>query len=360
MLRQLALAAALLLPLLLTPLLLGMALAWALSQPLPVPLAFQSGQIAYLLGSTVFALVAILQVIAISADGIEAMAIRWRTRKLHGTEWLGLHGGHARGWRLPALAAVLLSLSAAWLLGRLADGAWLRLWVWLLDGDHRHYLIAVGLLVAGTTIGWHFLRWLRDYAGDLALYVTADRQPEADRSRHAIKQGAARMLQALLRDTAYSKVVVVGHSLGSVIALDALNELSREQRLENKGPAAPLTKLSGLLTFGSPLDKVSYFFRERTSDSAAVHAQLLSYLHATGRLPSHRDDGPYRLAGYSDPLAGLRWINLHAPADLISDPLVFYRVSERRRLAYFPAGSHSRYWRDRRTYDALTELLRRN
>jgi len=40
-----------------------------------------------------------------------------------------------------------------------------------------------------------------------------------------------------------------------------------------------LQKLRGLLTFGSPLDKIYYFFREHVKEDQAIRAQILS-IHA--------------------------------------------------------------------------------
>lgn len=107
-------------------------------------------------------------------------------------------------------------------------------------------------------------------------------------------------METLLRNPGLDHVIIAGHSLGSVIALDALKLLSRRLRA---GATLPLRKVGAFVTLGSPLDtqehnrsiKVGYFFRENTPDGSALHAQLFSYLHATARLPSRRDDGPYSL-----------------------------------------------------------------
>ena len=353
--RQLAFATCLLLPLACIPAGVLWFVTALLNREVPAPLSMTGHDAIMLLLAAGLALLAVLQLTAIAADGLEALRINRRTRRLHGETWFGLHGRAAKTWRLPAMMAVALAAGGAWLLARPAGRGLADLTDWLLL--NREYVLGVLLLTAALLGSWRLIGWLRDYVGDIALYVTADRQPAADRGRHAIKTGAARLLQQLLRNPDYDRVVLVGHSLGSVIALDALNLLARRQRTENRGPAAPSAKLAGLLTFGSPLDKVAYFFREHTGDSAAIHAQLLSYLHSTGRRGSGRDDGPYRLAAYRDPLAGLRWINLHAAWDPVSDPLVFYRVSERLHRSYFPFGSHGRYWRDPVTYRALLRLL---
>jgi hypothetical protein len=249
-------------------------------------------------------------------------------------------------------------------------------------------LVAGVLAAAGLAA---LARALATHVGDIALYVTSDTSSAFHRGRREMQAAATALLAELLlrgegasadvsadevADAAvssagaaafeaaapYDAVILVGHSLGSVIALDALDGVAREARLEEDVPTArrplPLLKLRGLLTFGSPLDKTAYFFRERVGDGDAVQAQLASFRHASRRRPSRRDDGPYRLARYDVPFGWLRWLHLHAPADPISDPLVFYQVDERRQRPYrWPWTAHGRYWDDPATYQALVDLL---
>jgi len=359
-LRQLLIAGALLLPVLAAPAFLVLAWFWVadrLGTGLPPRLNAGAWEITVFLVSLVAGVLALVQLIAVVRDAITAARLNRHVQKHHGTGWHGLHGGEAKRWRVPAFVLTCVLLLAAVLLGWLSLEQWAGVSDWLTDPAGRDWLTGTLFVIAGIAIAAHFLRWLRDYVGDIALYVTADWQPAASRSRDLIKEAAARLLEGLLRDPGYDRIVIVGHSLGSVIAFDALNLLSRNRRLENVRPPAPLEKLTGLLTFGSPLDKVAYFFREETDDGAAIHAQLLSFMHPTKRLPSRRDDGPYRLKGYEVPFKDLRWVNLHAPLDAISDPLVFYGVTERMQRNYFPAGSHGRYWRDSVTYEWLLRML---
>lgn len=352
-LRQLMLAGALLLPVLLSPALITTAV-------LTVRTQFSSGWPAapgfsgWFVLSLAAALLGLLQLRALAGDAWES----WRIRRRSGSGWSGLYGGPAAGWRWPALLVGLLTLLFAGLAGWRAAAVWLQVWTWLQQPAGRSWLLGIVLVVAGLAVALRFVRFLRDWAGDIALYVTADHQAAADRSRHHIKEGAARLIEALLRDPDYERVVLVGHSLGSVIAFDALNVLSRGHRLENVLPPAPLAKLHGLLTMGSPLDKVAYFFREQTADDAAIHAQLLSFLHPTARRPSRRDDGPYAIAAYEVPLRDLCWTAVHAPLDVISDPLVFYRTSRLLTRPYLPAGAHQRYFSDPQVYAELLRLCR--
>jgi len=285
-----------------------------------------------------------------------------------GLAWAGSYGGEVRGWARAALVVAALSalIGAATL--ALSWSSWPPV---LAVITAVLYAPGVAQAAASALLLWWLGRVLVHYVGDIALYVTSDTSSPFQRSRAAIKREGAALLEALLRggETAddvagaprYDAVVVVGHSLGSVIAYDLLNTLSRAARAEGGAGSEPILKLRGLLTFGSPLDKVAYFFRERVSDDASVHAQLLSQRHATKRRPSRRDDGPYRLAPYDVPLAWLHWLHLHAVADPISDPLAFYDVDEVRHCPYrWPWGAHGRYWRDPATYAALDELLRRS
>jgi len=322
------------------------------------------------------AAVAVASLWGVVADAWEAAALR---RRSGGDGWAGSYAGVTRLWAWPAV--VIAGVLGAWAAAGVALGA--DAWRPLADvvralGD-APALVAGGL--AAVALAW-LARALETHVGDIALYVASDTSSAFHRGRRELQAAAAARLTELLRrgedaawgevggvsghvdepEAAYDAVVVVGHSLGSVIALDALDAVARDARVEADPAGArrplPLLKLRGLLTFGSPLDKIAYFFREGVADGDAVHAQLLSFRHASRRRASRRDDGPYRLAHYDVPYGWLRWLHLHAPADPISDPLLYYRVDERRRRPYpWPWSAHGRYWHDPETYRALVDLL---
>lgn len=359
--RQLLVAAALLLPaLLLAAAVVFVTSGWLAGSLVPgIPQAAELSAVdlSLFVLSLLVGVLGVLQLITVGREAITAARINRCALRLHERPWSGLHGAAIRAWRIPALLTGSVLLAASYLLGSAAADVYSLIRNWLTDPQGRYWLFSCLLVAAGALLLPRFLNGIRDYAGDIAYYVTADRTPIARRSRYDIRSNAAQLLLELLKDPVYDRVVIVGHSLGSVIAFDALNELSREVRQENVLSAPQLGKLSGLLTLAAPLDKVAYFFREQTADDAALHAQLLSYLHPTRRLPSRRDDGPYRMATYAVPFRRLRWINMHAPADVISDPLVFYAVDELCRVSYPPLGAHGRYWHDARTYQSLLQLL---
>ena len=141
---------------------------------------------------------------------------------------------------------------------------------------------------------WLLRRVLVGYLGDIAVYVTADAKAASYAARTAILDQSTTALARLLRDDrcGFDQVIVAGHSLGSVIAYDTINELlsrvwaAGDQLGRGVEPAVErddLTRLHGLVTFGSPLDKIYYLFREHVGSDQAVRAQILSFLHSYRR-----------------------------------------------------------------------------
>jgi hypothetical protein len=200
-------------------------------------------------------------------------------------------------------------------------------------------------------------RLLIDYVGDIPLYVDADEKSVFYQTRVEIKETGMSLIKSLLSDEAgYKSVYIIGHSLGSVIAYDCLNQVMREVRA---GIWIDLRKLRGLITFGSPLDKIYYFFRDAVGDQQAVLAQIQSFLHGFRKKSSGRDYQPYGFARYELPnMPNLTWINIYSPFDIVSDRLEFYQVDEQIQMPYLsPITAHTRYWQDPKFYCVVTTLL---
>ena len=162
---------------------------------------------------------------------------------------------------------------------------------------------------------WLIRKLLVEYVGDVVAYVNAHEASEFHDIRDAIQKtahdiGAA--VYALQRDDRagpqYSRVVVAGHSLGSVVAYDMLNRLL----LEDSWRAHPnvLARTGSLVTFGSPLDKTAFIFRSQKPIEAEVREAL-----AAGIQPLVADR-KYRET--------LSWTNLWAKPDWISGNLIYY------------------------------------
>ena len=223
----------------------------------------------------------------------------------------------------------------------------------------------VAALLATVIVAWLVRSILTGFVGDIAVYVTADEKSKNYAARRAILKGSCELAHDLLGSDDYDKVIIAGHSLGSVIAYDTVNKLIGEictrfagQLAQERLTEKHLTKLSGLLTFGSPLDKIYYFFRDHVGKDQAVRAQLLSYIHPFRRLSSARDYKPHEFTTYQVPVLKLRWLNVWSREDPVSGHLDFYEVDAQCRLKYWiPGAAHLSYWRDQRFYSLVAREL---
>jgi hypothetical protein len=211
-------------------------------------------------------------------------------------------------------------------------------------------------------------RWfLVEYVGDVAIYVTAHKVNRFYEVRQQIKEAGQRVAGAVYsaRDQTtghfeYEDVIVVGHSLGSVVAYDTLNaminrDLSQGQQLR------VVERTKALVTFGSPLDKTAFLFRSQTerenvreSLAAAVQPLIRSYRFRPNR-----------------------WINIFSRLDWISGALEYYDDPKVRCNpkdpdhgkavqniedpdAIFPLYAHTQYWDNKLFSDILYEEVMRS
>lgn len=217
------------------------------------------------------------------------------------------------------------------------------------------------LLAFAAVLGAAALRYiLTAYVADVAVYVTADAKSKNYAARSAILKGSTAALKRILADEEYDRVILAGHSLGSVIAYDTINELLAQFN-GVLGPdydqpslvleLAQLQKLRGLLTFGSPLDKIYYFFREHVKEDQAIRAQILSMLHSFRKVPSGRDYNPFEFTYAFRQLDDLVWVNAWSLMDPVSARLKFYELDDQRSFRYWVPGlAHLSYWGDANFY----------
>lgn len=219
----------------------------------------------------------------------------------------------------------------------------------------------LNLLTQPAPLGWKYMTMagislvlgyiLTKYVADVAVYASSDAKSKNYEARAKILDGSTAALARLLKE--YERVVLAGHSLGSVIAYDTIDELltsataagtAHEQGITR----AHLEKLAGLVTFGSPLDKIYYFFRTHVKPNQPIRAQILSMLHPFRKKPSGRDYGRFQFS-YSIPELPTRWLNIWSPVDPVSGHLHFYKVDEQHWLMYpIPGVAHVMYWGDQR------------
>ncbi|HWH09018.1 MAG TPA: hypothetical protein VNX21_07440 [Candidatus Thermoplasmatota archaeon] len=297
--------------------------------------------------------------------------------------------GDARvGGVLAGLAglAAALTLPAAWVDGgrRTAWGvAWRALLLWALvavalvvgglatkDPLQGAAFAAWGLVFAGSVF---VVRFLVQYLGDVAAYVSSHVLDRFSKLRDEIKAEAKEVADAVYGAKAadgkllYGKVIVVGHSLGSVIAYDALNACLLDDDLalvpDPHGPGSdpaktdpPYRDVAGrtklLLTFGSPIDRTAFVFttQARTAEMrealAMVRQPLISSVEVRKRIC---------------------WSNVWAPGDIISSPLDFHdspALPQPARVKNYvedyaatPLASHVEYWESPLVWRLLRQHL---
>ncbi len=197
--------------------------------------------------------------------------------------------------------------------------------------------------------GTHFQDYIVGYLGDVAIYTATDEKSRYYRIRQDILASGQALLEAILKEERCDRVVIAGHSLGSAIAYDMLNRLNIRANLD---PALPLNKIQGLITFGSPLDKIAYVFREKIEGGKIIKAQIIEHLHSfkINRLLKKSYPVPVRNP-FLPRLNDVRWLNYYKKEDKVSDFLVFYDIPEKDNIKLAATGdgavhAHLSYWED--------------
>jgi len=205
-----------------------------------------------------------------------------------------------------------------------------------------------------------------EYVGDVAAYVSPYKDSKFDEIRkkiQAVGLGVGKVIYGFGPGTVnvpdYRKVVVVGHSLGSVLAYDTLNALINQDNVSAKTEQhGVVARTRALVTFGSPLDKTAFIFRMQASsdqdwirEQLAASVQPLIVSYALYRPPS------------------FEWVNIWSPMDIISGELNYYDdpgfpanrppcvVNMRDPQARKPLLAHVQYWNDALLREQLYRLV---
>ncbi len=187
--------------------------------------------------------------------------------------------------------------------------------------------------IAAVAVSGVVRSFIVQYVGDVAIYIATHRLDRYLDTRKPIKDMSLTMLRAIYEHGGYARHILVGHSLGSVVAYDTLNGLLNEDVTR-----ADRTQL--VLTIGSPLDKTAFIFRAQSEFSDVREAM------AAATQPLIVD---YRVRP--------EWINIYSRNDPISGPLDYYDPPPRRRPAgarpvenvaddqsWIPLVAHIQYW----------------
>jgi len=157
------------------------------------------------------------------------------------------------------------------------------------------------------------------YVGDVTAYVSANAVNRFWAVRQSIQDKVLGVARAVYcrkssnkTEPMYHSIVVISHSLGSVVAYDTLNALvSLEESKADPNIRSVPERTRLLLTCGSPLNKIAFLFRFQAGG---------------GKLPEWRE----LLNNYRQPLLlnhryrPRRWINIWSYPDWISGKLSYY------------------------------------
>jgi len=201
-------------------------------------------------------------------------------------------------------------------------------------------------------------RFLVQYLGHVVVYVEShavDRFAELRaRIRECVTERARAVYAAGGADK-YEQVVIVGHSLGSVVSYDMLNQLLCEDAIDRQAgrPTRDVARRTPLfLTFGSPLDKTTFVFaiqyRRTTQAREALVASAQPMLQGYEWRPG-------------------RWVNIYSPWDIISGSLEYFDLpgsSDPRRVdnlrdreATTLLMAHVEYWENGLLPEVLSKAL---
>lgn len=193
-----------------------------------------------------------------------------------------------------------------------------------------------GLWISMLAISYVVRRLLVSYVGDVAAYVSGHRLSRFDEIRDQIKKAVFDATYSIYKEGGYGRCIMVGHSLGSVSAYDALNAVINEQKIAH-GAFAPT---AGFVTFGSPLDKTAFIFRTHRGEPDNAREALAAAVQPL----------------ITDEAVRPPWINIWSPNDIISGELDLYDQPDKSNRhavenaidwdADRPLFAHVQYWKN--------------
>ncbi|KQC14763.1 MAG: hypothetical protein APR63_13445 [Desulfuromonas sp. SDB] len=197
--------------------------------------------------------------------------------------------------------------------------------------------------------------------GDLALYTASDRKSEFYGIRKKILKRSTEFITELIsgkNDNEYNEIILLGHSLGSVIFYDTIDYINKLLNL-NPEMEKNSSKLSGFITLGSPLDKVAFLFAQRiNSDINFVRSAITSHLHSFKKHQPLDSRIETNLKTYFN---DIEWLNFWSPSDPISGFLDVYKPLKNYKLVYndpiISKHSHSFYWECEDIYKKIIEVF---
>jgi hypothetical protein len=199
-----------------------------------------------------------------------------------------------------------------------------------------------------------------EFVGDVAAYVSPYKDSKFDQVRHDIRAIGLTVGKVIygfgtpqVTIPQYRKIVIVGHSLGSVLAYDTFNALINADSVCGEADRREVVKRTrALITFGSPLDKTAFIFRMQAKNHQDwIREQMAASVQPL--IVNYKDYRPDTFA----------WVNIWSPMDIVSGELNYYDdpdlpkddplrvINMVDKKAWIPLMAHVQYWNN--------ELLRK-
>jgi hypothetical protein len=210
----------------------------------------------------------------------------------------------------------------------------------------RHLLIWLALVAEALFVRYFIVQ----FVGDVAAYISPYKDSKFDELRHQIRKIGLNVGKVIYGFDAkaatvprYEQVVVVGHSLGSVLAYDTLNSLINLDAVCAKSRDV-MKRTRALITFGSPLDKTAFIFHlQAKRNEDWIREQLAAAMRPL-------------IVDYSYRPATFKWVNIWSAMDIISGSLDYYddpNIPSTATMhvenlydwaAWIPLAAHVQYW----------------
>ena len=237
-------------------------------------------------------------------------------------------------------------------------------------------LIARIPVVGGLGAAWleaaedSFSHQLINIISEVTIYNTNDEKSRFYPIRTKILDGAVAAVKTLVemetpdQKMAYPRVLISGHSLGSQISFDALNRISLLTCKGQMGNYDALGKctmkdcigrdindqLNGLITFGSPLDKIAFFLRMNVPPDQYLRDQMVNNYHGfkqrnwnlAGPAPTIQVEPAFKRM-----LDNMKWRNYYDDHDYVSGGLDYYEKVTNVNCKFpgkWDSFTHSNYW----------------
>ena len=190
-------------------------------------------------------------------------------------------------------------------------------WAWW------HALVLLGVWILAITEALIVRYFIIQYVGSVAAYISPYKDSKFDEIRQKIQAVGLNVGKVIYgfgprseNVPDYRKVVMVGHSLGSVLAYDTLNALINQDNVSAPADQRGVVgRTRALVTFGSPLDKTAFIFRmqvRKANEQDWIREQLAASVQ-----PLIVSYALYRPPGFE-------WVNIWSRMDIISGELNYY------------------------------------